>query len=64
LLRDADHATGGTLYDPKTGKTCHGSLTAAGQKLHLRGYFGIPLFGVSQTWSRHPDAVPSCESRH
>ncbi|HEX4031386.1 MAG TPA: DUF2147 domain-containing protein [Terracidiphilus sp.] len=61
-LRDADHATGGTLYDPKTGKTYHGSLTAAGQKLDLRGYVGIPLFGASQTWIRHPDAVPSCGS--
>jgi uncharacterized protein (DUF2147 family) len=55
-LRDAGHASGGSLYDPKTGKTYHGSMTvagtAAGAKLDLRGYVGISLFGESQTWTR------------
>jgi len=70
-LRDPDHASGGTLYDPKTGKTYHGSITAAGTvktaagkagnaKLELRGYVGIPLFGASQTWTRPAAPVVPC----
>jgi uncharacterized protein (DUF2147 family) len=61
-LRDSGHATGGTLYDPKTGKTYHGNMTAEGGKLDLRGYVGIPLFGESQTWTRHSEPVPPCKS--
>ncbi len=61
-LRDADHAAGGTLYDPKTGKTYHGNMTAEGAKLDLRGYVGIPLFGASQTWTRHTGAVGACKA--
>jgi uncharacterized protein (DUF2147 family) len=59
-LRDADHATGGTLYDPKTGKTYHGMITADGATLRLRGYIGIPLFGRSQTWRRPTQPVKAC----
>jgi uncharacterized protein (DUF2147 family) len=65
-LRDAGHAVGGTLYDPKTGKTYHGSMTvdgtAAGEKLDLRGYVGIPLFGASQTWTRPTKTVDACKT--
>jgi len=63
-LRDPDHAAGGTLYDPKTGKTYHGTITAVGtgegSKLELRGYVGIPLFGESQTWTRVAAPQKSC----
>jgi uncharacterized protein (DUF2147 family) len=59
-LRDADHAAGGTLYDPKTGKTYHGGMAAAGAKLELRGYVGIPLFGESQTWTRTTEPAKAC----
>ena len=63
-LRDPDHAAGGTLYDPKTGKTYHGNMTAEGtgaaEKLDLRGYVGIPLFGESQTWVRPVGPVQAC----
>ncbi len=61
-LRDAAHATDGTLYDPKTGKTYHGMMTAEGPNLNLRGYIGLPLFGRSQTWSRPVAPVRSCAS--
>ncbi|MGB6744306.1 MAG: DUF2147 domain-containing protein [Terracidiphilus sp.] len=65
-LRDPGHAVDGTLYDPKTGKTYHGSITAEGTadggKLQLRGYVGIPLFGASQTWTRHTQALQACIS--
>ena len=64
-LRDADHAAGGALYDPKTGKTYHGTMTAEGTvdgaKLELRGYVGIPLFGETQTWVRQTGVVQACK---
>jgi len=60
--RDADHAAGGTLYDPKSGKTYRGQMTATGDKLELRGYVGIPLFGRSETWTRSSDPVKPCAS--
>ncbi len=67
-LRDSVHANGGTLYDPKTGKTYHGSMTAAGSatgnsagaRLELRGYVGISIFGESQTWVRPSVPVVPC----
>ncbi len=61
-LQDAAHATDGTLYDPKTGKTYHGMMTADGGKLELRGYIGVPLFGRSQTWTRPVAPVRNCAS--
>ena len=61
-LRDQDHAAGGTLYDPKSGRTYHGMMTAEGAKLDLRGYVGISLFGRSETWTRAAGAVQSCKS--
>lgn len=59
-LRGPDRAAGGTLYDPKTGKTYRGGMTAVGTKLELRGYAGIPLFGQSQTWTRSPEPQKAC----
>lgn len=60
---DANHASGGTLYDPKSGKTYHGQMTADGAQLHLRGYVGIPLFGASETWTRVDPPANACPSR-
>jgi uncharacterized protein (DUF2147 family) len=45
-------AEGGTLYDPKSGKTYHGVMTAHGDTLDLRGYIGVTLFGRTETWTR------------
>jgi uncharacterized protein (DUF2147 family) len=59
-LTDSSHAEGGTLYDPKSGKTYRGNLTAEGSTLHLRGYVGIPLLGASQEWSRPEGPVTPC----
>jgi uncharacterized protein (DUF2147 family) len=46
--------SGGTLLDPKTGKTYKSTmeLIDGGKKLYVRGYIGIPLFGHSQVWER------------
>jgi uncharacterized protein (DUF2147 family) len=51
-LTDASHAEDGKLYDPKSGKTYHGSMTSEGDALKLRGYVGIKAFGRTETWTR------------
>ncbi|GIS08327.1 MAG: hypothetical protein CM15mP112_04390 [Flavobacteriales bacterium] len=44
---------GGTLYDPKTGKTYSGMITLKDKNiLDLRGYVGIALLGRTSTWTR------------
>ena len=57
---DPDHLSGGNLYDPESGHTYQGTITAAGDALHLRGYIGIPLFGRSETWHRSP-VISACK---
>lgn len=49
-----DQWTDGKILDPKTGKLyhCNVRLSDNGQKLNVRGYIGMPLFGRSQTWIR------------
>lgn len=43
----------GSIYDPKDGKTysCKLTLTSA-NKIDVRGYVGISLFGRTETWTR------------
>jgi uncharacterized protein (DUF2147 family) len=43
----------GSIYDPKDGKTysCKLTLTSA-NKLDVRGYLGISLFGRTETWTK------------
>ena len=57
---DPGHLTGGSIYDPESGHTYHGAVTSEGDKLHLRGYIGISLFGRTETWHRVP-AVAACQ---
>ena len=61
-LTDPDHAAGGTLYDPKSGKTYRGQMSSDGAMLHLRGYVGIPLFGASENWTRADGTVKTCDA--
>jgi uncharacterized protein (DUF2147 family) len=43
----------GTCYDPKSGNTYRGRIhLAASDRLELRGYIGIPLFGRTSVWTR------------
>jgi uncharacterized protein (DUF2147 family) len=46
--------SGGEILDPETGKTYRAKmkLSDGGDKLIVRGYIGISLFGRSQTWIR------------
>jgi uncharacterized protein (DUF2147 family) len=63
-LGDASHADGGKLYDPKNGKTYHGTMSADGDKLNLRGYVGIKALGRTETWTRtNADAVTCSTQR-
>lgn len=54
MRADGDQWSGGEILDPENGKTYRASmrLTEGGQKLVLRGYIGLPIFGRSQTWLR------------
>ncbi len=54
LKHDGDIWDGGTILDPDSGNTYSAKLRLidGGQKLEVRGYLGISLFGRSQTWVR------------
>lgn len=51
-------ATGGSVYDPESGKTYKGNIDLTGDTLKLRGYIGITLFGRTETWHRTADVKP------
>jgi uncharacterized protein (DUF2147 family) len=59
---DPQHARGGHLYDPRSGRTYSGQMTAEGNLLHLRGYVGLPIFGRTATWSRASQPPPCSAS--
>ena len=63
VMNTPDEARDGTLYDPKTGKTYHGLIRLDGNRLQLRGYVGLPLFGESQVWTRPKGPVKGCFSK-
>lgn len=48
---------GGEILDPHNGKTyrCTVQISDHNQKMKVRGYIGMPLFGRSQTWERVQD---------
>lgn len=53
LSKDGDIYDGGKILDPKIGKLYRCKITLDGkEKLIVRGYIGISLFGRSQTWIR------------
>jgi len=52
LKKDGDEFTGGTITDPKTGKTYKCTITRKGDQLSVRGYVGISLMGRTQTWQK------------
>lgn len=56
MRQDGAEWSGGEILDPENGKTYHAKMKLAdgGQKLIVRGYIGVSLFGRSQTWIRRP----------
>lgn len=48
--------TGGTIYDPNSGNTYRCNITWVDEStLKVRGYFGFPMLGRTETWTRVPD---------
>ncbi len=53
--KDGGQWTGGTVYDPKNGKTYKGKIWLEdSETLKARGFVGISLFGRTTTWERVP----------
>lgn len=44
--------SGGEIYDPETGKTYSCKMSLEGNKLKVRGYIGISLFGRTEYFER------------
>ena len=57
---DATHASGGTIYDPKSGNTYRGQMVVDGDTMRLRGYVGISLFGRTEIWHRVHQSYAPC----
>ena len=49
---DGSEWSGGTIYDPKSGKTykCYAKIN--GDNLNLRGYIGFSFIGRTATWKK------------
>lgn len=52
LSKDGNEFTGGTITDPKSGKTYKCTIKREGDKLNVRGYVGFSLIGRTQTWQK------------
>ncbi|PSQ99842.1 MAG: DUF2147 domain-containing protein [Bacteroidetes bacterium QS_9_68_14] len=53
LEKDGDEWTGGNIIDPENGNTYSAKMGLDGaDRLDVRGYRGVSLFGRTQTWQR------------
>jgi len=51
LGKDGSEFTGGTITDPKSGKSYKCIISRDGDKLNVRGYVGIAALGRTQVWN-------------
>lgn len=53
VYKGGDSWENGEIYDPQSGKTYSSKISMPGNdKLNLRGYIGVSLFGRTETWTR------------
>ncbi|WP_052732589.1 DUF2147 domain-containing protein [Hymenobacter terrenus] len=56
ILKDFTFADGvwedGTIYDPEEGKTYSCRMKLDGNRLNIRGYVGVSLFGRETVWQK------------
>ena len=54
MTRHGSEYDGGDILDPETGYVyrCKFLLSGDGEKLFVRGYLGLSIFGRTQTWIR------------
>jgi len=52
--------SGGEIYSAEDGETYSATMRAEGDRLRLRGYVGLPVFGATQVWTREPGPGAPC----
>jgi uncharacterized protein (DUF2147 family) len=54
ITKQGSEYRGGEILDPETGSTyrCQFTISTEGEKLFVRGYLGLAVFGRTQTWTR------------